>query len=79
MLSLILAHSALQKLIKILCGVLCVITPPVMDRSIAKGSDANAYTVLQSMVIAVIELGVVRDKIGLFQLQYFFFCSYVMW
>ena len=60
--SLKLAQSALRKLMKVLCGVVCVMRSQVMDRTIVKWSEPNAYSVLQSMFIA--KLGLARLMSG---------------
>ena len=53
--SLKLAQSALRKLMKVLC-VVCVMRSQVMNRTIGKSSEPNAYSVRLSMFIAKLEL-----------------------
>ena len=50
------AQSALRNMIKVLCGVDCVMRSHVMDRTIGRRSEPNAYSVRQSMLIALLEL-----------------------
>ena len=55
MLSLKLAQSGLRKLMKVLC-VVCAMRTQVMDTTIGKWSEPNAYSVRMSMFIAKLEL-----------------------
>ena len=54
--SLKLVQSALPKLKKILCVVVYVMRSQVMERTIVKRSEPNAYSLRQSIFIAMLEL-----------------------